>query len=285
VVRSVNGPANTIINGNGAVRCVYLTNGAVLSGFTLTNGATRRNGDFDREESGGGVWCAYYTVAVVTNCLLTGNSAYMRGGGAYGATLKNCALIGNAGPNAGGGASLSTLENCTLIGNSGGGGGGAYYAILSDCTLVGNTGSIGGAADACTLTRCTLKTNSAFAYGGGAALCTLEDCMIVGNSVTYQGGGAWSSTLNNCTLIGNSTTSLGGGAYGCSLNNCISYYNSAPTDPNNSGGTLNYCCTMPLPSSGVGNFTSEPLFVDISSGDLRLQPNSPCINAGRTPTS
>jgi hypothetical protein len=42
---------------------------------------------------------------------------------------------------------------------------------------------------------------------------------------------------------------------------------------------LTYCCTTPDPG-GIGNITNAPLFADLPSGNLRLQPNSPCINAG-----
>ena len=43
---------------------------------------------------------------------------------------------------------------------------------------------------------------------------------------------------------------------------------------------MNYCCTPTLPTDGVGNITNAPLFVDYASGDLRLQPDSPCIDTG-----
>ena len=62
VLRSVNGPRVTIIDGQRSVRCVALASNAVLSGFTLTNGFINR--------SGGGVFCESLTT-VVSNCTLT----------------------------------------------------------------------------------------------------------------------------------------------------------------------------------------------------------------------
>ena len=53
-----------------------------------------------------------------------------------------------------------------------------------------------------------------------------------------------------------------------------------PIGSNYNGSTLNYCCTTPLPSEGDGNISDEPLFVDLAGGNLRLQTNSPCIDAG-----
>src|SRR6185503_18260603 len=64
-------------------------------------------------------------------------------------------------------------------------------------------------------------------------------------------------------------------------NNCIVYLNTAGAGANyDSSSILNYSCTTPLPTNGIGNITNAPLFMDLASGNLRLQSNSPCINAG-----
>ncbi len=169
VLRSVNGPAATSIigyqvpvsaNGDGAIRCAYLSRGAVLSGFTLTNGATRTGGDEALEQKGGAVWCAS-TAEVVTNCVLTRNAAYARGGGVCGGTLIHCKLSDNSAWY-GGGVYASVLTGCVLTGNSSlVMGGGAYYSVLNNCTLAGNTpGVMGSAADSSWLNNCISYYNT-----------------------------------------------------------------------------------------------------------------------------
>ena len=297
-LRSVNGPQFTEINGKGTNPCVSLADGASLSGFTLTNGS-------------GGASCTT-TDAFLTNCVMTGNSGF----GANGGTLYNCTLSGNSGSGAssctlynctlssnspasgvvsfGGGASDSTLYNCTLTGNSADdNGGGAFSCTLYNCTLAGNWtssgygygGGGGGGASWCTLYNCTLTGNSAPGrWGGGADGCFLCNCTLTGNfAPNGQGGGADSSILYNCTVTGN----FGGGVSAdwrgnpSTLCNCTVYFNTASGGANyDTNSILNYCCTTPQPTNGVGNITEAPQFADYANGNLRLQSNSPCINAG-----
>jgi hypothetical protein len=121
LVRSVNGPEVTVIEGSRAlipdgIRCAFLTNGAALVGFTLTNGSAAyifySNGLPTLAQLGGGVWCS--PTVVVSNCIITGNNS----SGAVGGTLNNCLLAGNSAWRRGGGASYASLNNCTLTGNS-----------------------------------------------------------------------------------------------------------------------------------------------------------------------
>jgi len=277
-LRSVNGPQFTVIDGGGTNQCARLTTGASLTGFTLTNGFASGLGTF-----GGGVCCASPN-AFVTNCVIVGNFVNDSGGGAYGCTLYNCTLAGNAAAWVGGGAVECTFYNCTLTTNwAAVWGGGVLGSMLSNCTLADNSAPdwYGGGAVECTLYNCTLAGNSAM-YGGGAAWSTLYNCILASNLAADFGGGAYAGTLYNCTLTGN-TAHWGGGADSSHLNNCILYFNTAQTGANfytNGSTTLSYCCITPMPTNGVGNITNAPQFFDYGKGNLRLQSNSPCINAG-----
>ena len=111
------------------------------------------------------------------------------------------------------------------------------------------------------------------------------NCIFAGN-MSSSGAGVSSRgcSFYNCTLTANSPDVgiRNFGTFSSTLNNCIVYYNVAGNY--SSGVTLNYCCAMPDPGTGIGNFTNEPLFLDMTTGNLRPQSNSPCINAGRNST-
>jgi hypothetical protein len=311
-VQSLNGPAATVISGllgtgiypSSGIRCAYLTNGAALIGFTLTNGATRGGGtDIVKEQSGAAVWCEAIS-ATVSNCVLTHSYANEYGGGAYSGTLNNCLVSNTTAFISGGGTYQANLNSCVLCSNrlvQGSGGGGAAYGTLSNCWLTWNYApGYGGGAYYSTLNNCVVSNNTA-GYGGGVALGVASNSLISSNyaRLSGPGGGAYSNILNNCVLRFN-FAAIGGGAYNSALinctvvsnvspsgiavlngaaTNCIIYYNFASKLTNFAGTICSHCCTIPLPA-GPGNFTNEPAFVDLVNGDFHLQSSSPCINAG-----
>ncbi len=278
-IQSVHGSTATVIDGGGAMRCAYLGDGAVLTGFTLTNGAT--SGD------GGGALCATAN-ALIVNCALVNNSAGGSGGGAAHGSLFNCSVLNNslgAFFGSGGGLNSCQASNCVIGGNSANyAGGGAWSCTLIRCVLTNNTASqgYGGGVDLCTLEACVLTGNNGGSEGGGALYSTLNNCALSGN-ISEFGGGANGCTLNNCTLTGNTAYFDGGGANNCTLNNSIVWFNACLW-----GGAVDYtassalyfCCAPPPATNGVGNISFAPAFSSQAGGDLHLQSNSPCINMG-----
>ena len=217
IVRSVNGPASTIIKGFGGIdgddarRCAYVGTNAVLTGFTLTEGHTRTTGNQITEQSGGGAWCE--ASGTVSNCIITANTASHLAGGIYAGKVYDCII----------------------------------------------------------------SSNSA-AYGGGTHKSTIRNSLLSYNAADTDGGAAYNATLYNCTVCSNSADGDGGGTYNTDLNNCIIRGNTASAGNDNwIAGTLNYCCTAPLPAGGSGNITNNPGF---SSGSFHLGSSSPCIDSG-----
>lgn len=279
-VMSVNGPNATVIegyqipgitNGDAAIRCVYLTNGASLLGFTLRKGATRTTEGFtDKSATGGGVMAEFSGVSVVSNCVITGNAAYDNGGGAGGgARLYNCAISNNWSGISGGGIYVPSAVGCTVAANSSTDGGGAYEGFLTNCIVSRNSARVPGAGTG----------------GGASGNCVLYDCVVWGNSAAIHGGGIYSGAIYNCTVVSNSAPSGGDGGGGLydtiPARNSIIYYNDSNNGYNSINSVPENCCTTPLlRGDDVRNFTNAPLFVNLAAGNLRLQSNSPCINSG-----
>lgn len=295
-LRSVNGPSNTLIKGEptpdgtygtGAVRCVFLSGNALLSGFTLTNGYTWHTTNIPSvisNHSGAGV-LVDGTGSVVSNCIVRNNKTPWRGGGVYlmRGTLKHSTVLANS-ANYGGGVyvwSAQGVYHCTIISNSSGNGGG--MDVYSDGTI----------AD------CKILYNYAMGAGGGiiveAGSGTMRNCELIGNyQHDAQGGGGgyfFSWKLVNCTISGNRAGDKGGGLKlykDASVTNCIVWGNrvGAGSDSNMwlqtgaaTTAVVAYTCSGPI-QNGTGNIGSDPVFADADNANYTLSTRSPCIDAG-----
>ncbi len=284
VVRSVNGPAATVIRGRaagetGERRCAYITGGGQLIGFTLTNGAAR-GGSVWQDGLGGGALLE--TSGVISNCIVCSNSATYGGGiaGYYGGEVRNCFVHGNAG---GFGSWYY-----------GGGFYGAQGAAAYDSVFSNNSCEVGGGVSFegnCRVVRCLMINNQATS-GGGLSLKTgdtADNCLIISNTASRSGGGisfsAGYGLLRNCTVLGNiaqlypdhsGTYHVSGGTL---VNSILVQNGDGTQNLDASGGyQADHLCTTPAPANGDGHVLSDPVLLP----GYNLASNSPCIDAGCT---
>jgi Concanavalin A-like lectin/glucanases superfamily/Immunoglobulin I-set domain len=262
-VQSVDGPFATSIvgfqipgktNGYVAVRCASVMNGATLSGFTLTGGATTYNPN--PIGSGAGVYCQSSN-ATVSNCIIVGNQSANSGGGSYSGTLVNCIIANNSAAGGGGGAFDSTLNNCLIVSNSAGYGGGLgsdeylFPTVLNNCTVYANSATYGGGL-----------------YGfrlGAEADFTASNCVVMSNTAPVgsnyvQGGDAY-YVLNYCCI-----TPLPSGGLGNITNN--------PLFVNPAAGDFHLQSNSPCINSGNNAYVSTSIDLDgnprISGGTVDI---------------
>ncbi|MDD5704575.1 MAG: choice-of-anchor Q domain-containing protein [Kiritimatiellae bacterium] len=304
-VRSVNGPSATIIEGAsdpsdtvngfgpGAIRCVYLGNGASLSGFTLRNGRTIKTGSDYANTAGGGIMLR--ANCLVSNCVITANQAYSYGGGAMlwgSAIMTHCTLTSNYGRSYGGGAQTDggVISKCVIVGNSSDNyGGGVICGFYSGGVL-----------------SHSVVSNNASQWGPGGvqlhANTSMDNCLVVWNTgkVAHASAGgpggvecASKAAIDNCTVANNNGKVRGGGVgftagSGSAMSNCIVWGNTGGTDgftniyvSVSATAYINNSCAFPAPDAyGSGNIGLNPRFADAAAGNFRLKMSSPCINKG-----
>ena len=195
------------------------------------------------------------------------------------------------------GGSLNVL-GCNFLRNKAGtsdssSGGGIYVYSASPLTII-ESKFIGNTAG---------RSGGALYYDdfGASPEIKITNSVFAGNSAELYGGGISLSastplTMTNCTLFGNKvndSSGYGGGIYSYSpltIANSILWGNTANSDPQIkvAGGSLGvgYSDIDQIGFAGSnGNIRQDPKFMDVYGSDpanwnLRLQPLSPCVDAG-----
>ncbi len=273
---------------------------AVIENVTLTGG---------RAVYGGAV---YMQGGILRDCWVVGNTGQWAAGGVYvGGPLcrvERCRIESNVTPGTAGGVLVMddgpVIEGCRIAYNRAETAGGVSLTesgALVRCTIANNTasGTLGGGGiyvvgDGAPVWHCIVTGNLSHSRGGGLTMFRgrLLNSLVAANTASGYAGGVFAQGytntpalqvfIENCTVADNRAPGAGCGLYATQhtfVVNTIAYGNGAD-DWHDAGGpnvAARYSCfgeTVP----GVGNLAADPRFV--GGGDWRLQPGSPCINAG-----
>ncbi len=282
---SLNGPAETRIDGGSSNRPVYVEgSNSLVAGFWLENG---------QAEEGGGGYCATY--AVISNCFAMSNSATL-GGGFYltgGGVLDGVQVYTNRSEGGGGGIYCTSdandrggqIRNSAVVQNSGcrswGSGGGIYGRdVQIENTTVSENQAVQLSGDG----------GGVYLYGSNSWMRT---CMVDGNRAGRSGGGIYAYNnpwVENCTVILNSVNDGHGGGVACSsggrFRNSIIYYNTCDRTSTSNLYSLNtpapvydHCC-IPMTTNGTGQIHAVPQYEDVYDNGFNLLATSPCMDVG-----
>lgn len=313
-VKSVNGPATTIIDG-GALNAVVSfvtqeTSSSVLDGFTI------RNGRPSSSLIGSGIAISGSSPSIFNNTITANLGCEGVGIGVYfGSPLIQGNIITN-----------NTQSGCS--GGTGGGGiliqGASQPQILKNTISNNTTGSDGGgislfAAGTPIIRGNTITGNASGGQGGGISMANQSDAVVTDNVIkgntALQGGGiaalvpsgANGPTVVNNTFSANSAPQGGSELYFSGFPNQTTFINNIfvgtatqiavdcdtaySTQPpifqfndvfNPSGTTFAGSCAS---ASGTNsNISADPLFVN-SASDFHLQSTSPAVDAGSNSAS
>jgi len=255
---------NTAGSGGGLV--VQNNSNPSIIGCTITRCTSSSSGG-----GGGGVAVGFGCRPVLTDCLISENSAEA-GAGAYcensSPVFSRCRFANNKSVNTVSGGGLFArdaniaLEYCVFQDNGASEYGGALYftgsgdAMVSNCLLTRNRASRGGAVYTSvdtTVKSCTFSANRAYADGGAAAFTAGSSVVvntIMWNDTAPSGSEILLSSSTASLAIGSSVVQGGSAAIG------------------GQDGTLDW---------QTGNITTDPglAFID----DYHLSAGSPCIDA------
>ena len=220
---------------------------SVVTNLTVTNGDAERQG-------GVNMTAGVLAGCIVTHCSVVNNK--YDGGGIYmtGGTVLGCVISNNT---------------ATCSGGAGKRGGGIFMTggLVEDCRILNNTASYGTGAS-----------------GGGVYMTggTVRGCLFRGNLAKTSSFalGATYGTIENNTFVANNNSSSSGMAVvldrWSKFRNNIVYGNTGASGAlaniaTGSSGTLEYNCTEPKLTNGIGNRDNPPVFEDADAGDYRLQ--------------
>ena len=290
---------------------------ATISNCSFTNNTSSHDG--------GGIYITTTAAPTITDCNFTGNTSSHGGGICNFATsvflMSGCNFNSNVCSFYGGGmynsSSSPSMINCQFNENAANDGAGLYNSLssasINNCSFSGNTVDGSGAGmfnqvSSPTIINCSFLGNQSGFNGAGmknaaSSSPTITNCVFSGNITGAAIGGgidnsSSSPTIVNCTFSGN-VGDGGGGAIGNTSSNPIiknsifwgnanRFFVSVEITNISSTPTISYTIIQFLVAPGIGNSSSDPLFINpqpasaapTTAGNYRLQRCSPAINTG-----